>query len=326
MDDVLLALQHEADQAIEAGEGLSPWSINILYRLKDYIAIIITPLKLRVRTLSIYLVSHDRIEIRVVGTTVLQVVFSHAELLASEIAFLRQSAIKKLTTPQIITADITYNLIPVGVLVCTHNAGVSLCDLEDETMQRIGARQVGRLLRSIHTQKMPGWGAPSVMNAWDMPNWRDALRKWLNMVTPIQDYTSTAMKTATYRLWHELISDEYLASVQPVCIHGDVECQNIYVTIQNHVQLEGLVRPGFLVAGDAMFDLASIMRGSVSVAVRQGVIEGYTSTIPLRTDEVARIKRLTVLWRITDLIDQDDVSEPELADSIHAALDAMLKH
>lgn len=323
MEEMLAQLQYEADTLMSSNDSPAPWTVNVLNRLRDYVAMVIPPLKLRVRAMSIQLVTAQRIEVRVAGTSVLLLVFAPAELLVSEIVFLRQCALKKLVTPQIIVADVSYNLVPVGVLVCAHTAGIPLCDVPDEPMQRIGARQVGRQLRLLHTQQMPGWGAPSLVQKWETTNWRAALQQWVNHTTAAQLYTTKVMRTALQRIWDELISDDYLRTISPVCIHGDITCHNIMVTVHSHVQLEGLVRPGVLVAGDAMFDLACVMRGLASATLRQGVVEGYTATIPFRNDEIARIKRMTMLWRIVDLLRQDTIAEATLASSIHAALDSL---
>jgi hypothetical protein len=324
MDALLIGLQHEADAYVANATELSSWSVSILNRLNDYVAIVVPPLKLRIRSVSLQLVTPQRIEVRVAGTTQLLVVFAPGELLVAEIAFLRQCAHKKLTTPQLITADVSYNVIPVGVMVCTHCAGNPLCEVADETMYRVGARQVGRLLRTLHTQTMPGWGAPTMLNTWDSANWRDVLKQWMQQYTPLLEFTSPAMQTANFRIWHELINDDYLRSITPVCIHGALACSNVYVTLHSHVQLEGLVRPSPIVAGDAMFDLASVMRSAMPLPFRQGIIEGYTASMPLRSDEVLRVKRLSVLWRVYDLLIYPEVNEVTLASSTHAALDALL--
>lgn len=324
MDALLVTLQHEADDYASTASSLSSWSLSILNRLNDYMAIIVPPLKLRVRSFVLQHVSRQRIEIRVIGSSLLVVVFAPGELLAGEIVYLRQCAQKRLAAPQLISADISYNLIPVGVLVYTHCVGSTLCDVQDETMYRVGARHVGRLLRSLHTQPMPGWGAPTMRNTWDHTSWRDALKHWMFAQTPIQELASPAMQTANFRIWHELISDDYLRTITPVCLHGALSCQHMMVTLHSHVQLEGLVRPGMIVAGDAMFDLASVMRGAVALPLRQGIIEGYTASVPLRSDEISRIKRLTVLWRVMELLVNPDVDESTLAASTHAALDALL--
>lgn len=323
MEELLVQLQQDADTRIATDQLHAPWVVGVLGRLRDYVAIAINPLKLRVRSMAIHVVTTTRIEIRVAGSSVLQLIFAPAELMVGEIVFLRQAALKKLVTPQIIVADISYNLIPVGVLVCAHTAGVPLCDVSDEPMLRIGARQVGRQLRILHTQPMPGWGAPSILQKWESADWRGALQHWVNQTTAVTEFGAGALHDAMQRVWHELISDDYLRDLSPVCLHGDVTCHNVYVTVHSHVQLEGIVRPGMLVAGDAMFDLACVMRGHVVPALRQGVVEGYTATLPLRSEEIARIKRMTMLWRIVDLLRQTHIVDSTLASSIHAALDTL---
>jgi hypothetical protein len=66
------------------------------------------------------------------------------------------------------------------------------------------------------------------------------------------------------------------------------------------------------------------MRSAMPLPFRQGIIEGYTASMPLRSDEVLRVKRLSVLWRVYDLLIYPEVNEVTLASSTHAALDALL--
>jgi hypothetical protein len=173
----------------------------------------------------------------------------------------------------------------------------------------------------MHTLPMQGWGWPTSLQKWEIRDWRSVLQRWFRDTTGIAQLQSPAATPILARFWQEIIPADIMVGIEPSCIHGNLHMQHVYVTVHSHVQLEGIVRPGFIVAGDPMFDLAATMRTSNSLAFRQGVIEGYTATIPLRPDEVIRIKRLAIVWRIYDLLIDNSVDEQVLLRSITTALD-----
>jgi len=323
MDEILAELQRDADAYCNETVDVSAWQRAILNRLNDYVALVIQPLKLRVRVLVIQQILPQRIEIRVSGTSVVTVVFAPSEQLAGEVAFLRASALKQLPVPKIIHADITYNFLPVGFVIYNHITGTAVLDVEDATLQRMAARQVGRTLRVMHTLPMPGWGWPTSLQKWEIRDWRSALQRWFRDTAGIAQLQSPAAAPILARFWQEIIQDDIMVNIEPSCIHGDLQMQHVYVTVHSHVQLEGVVRPGLIVAGDPMFDLAATMRTANSLAFRQGIIEGYTATVPLRPDEVIRIKRLAIVWRIYDLLIDNSVDEQVLLKSISTALDGL---
>ena len=321
MEEILAELQRAADDYCNQTVDVSSWQRAILNRLHDYVALVVQPFKLRVRALMIQQILPQRIEIRVSGTSVVTVVFAPAEQLAGEVAFLRACALKQLPVPKIIHADISYNFLPVGFVLYNHITGTAVTDVEDATLQRMAARQVGRTLRVMHALPMAGWGWPTPLQKWEIKDWRSALQRWFRETTAIDQLQSATAASILARFWDEIIQDDIMGNMEPSCVHGDLHMQHVYVTVHSHVQLEGVVRPGLIVAGDPMFDLAATMRTSNSLAFRQGVIEGYTATVALRPDEVLRIKRLAVVWRIYDLLIDNRVDEQILLQSITTALD-----
>ena len=320
MDEILAGLQADADTYSHEEPNVTPWQLAILNRLRDYVALVIQPFKLRVRTIVIQQVLPQRIEIRVSGTSVVTIVFAPSEQLAGEVAFLRTCALKQLPVPRIIHADISYNILPVGFVVYNHITGTAVSDVADATLQRMAARQVGRTLRVMHTLPMHGWGWPTPLQKWPMHDWRSVLQQWFRETTMIDQLNTATAAPVLTDFWQKIIQDDIMKNIEPVCIHGDLQMEHVYVTVHSHIQLEGVVRPGLIVAGDPMFDLAATMRTATPLAFRQGIIEGYTATVPLRPDEVVRIKRLSIIWRIHDLLIDNSVDEQVLLQSITTAL------
>ncbi|NBU63398.1 MAG: aminoglycoside phosphotransferase family protein [Chloroflexia bacterium] len=324
MEDILAALQQDADAYCDNTAAVSAWQRAILSRLHDYVALVIHPFKLRVRTLALQQIFPQRIEVRVTGTSVVTVVFAPSELLAGEVAFLRACALKQLPVPKIIHVDISYNFLPVGFVLYNHITGTVVADVTDATLQRQAARQVGRTLRVLHALPMAGWGWPTTTQKWELRDWRSVLKRWFNETAGIERLRSPAAVAILARFWREIIQDDIIEKINPCCIHGNLHMQHVYVTVHSHVQLEGVVRPGIIVAGDPMFDLAATMRTTNSLAFRQGIIEGYTATVPLRPEEILRIKQLAVVWRIYDLLIDNTVEEQILLHSITTALDGLI--
>lgn len=325
MEEILVGLQTQADIYCTQTRDVTAWQRTILQRLRDYVALVIQPFKLRVREIGIQQVLPQRIEIRVAGTSVVTVVFAPSEQLAAEVVFLRVCALKQLPVPRVIHVDFSYNFLPVGFVVYNHVVGTLVSAIADVSLQRMAARQVGRTLRVMHTLPMQGWGWPAPSQKWELHDWRSALQHWFRDTTVVAQLQSRVARQLMQRFWQEIILDDITKNSQPMCLHGDLQMQHVYATVHSHVQLEGIVRPGMIVAGDPMFDLAATMRVGTTLAFRQGVIEGYTAIVPLHPAEINRIKRLAIVWRFYDLLITNNVTEQLLIKSVTTALDGLLE-
>ncbi len=68
-------------------------------------------------------------------------------------------------------------------------------------------------------------------------------------------------------------------------IHGAVEPSRALVTVGESVQLEALTRPGEIVGGDPLFDLAHATLPRHPAAFQQGLLEGYSAAGPLAPEQ-----------------------------------------
>ncbi len=89
-------------------------------------------------------------------------------------------------------------------------------------------------------------------------------------------------------------------------LHGAPEPARVLVTVGDTVQVEALTRPGELIGGDPLFDLAHTQLARYPDTFRQGVYEGYTALGPLDTAQQARLRRLGLLLRLADTLRGDD--------------------
>jgi hypothetical protein len=115
-----------------------------------------------------------------------------------------------------------------------------------------------------------------------------------------------------------------LERAQPCVIHGAVEPARAIVTIGDTVQLEALTRPGELVGGDPMFDLAHGLLPRHPAAFRQGLLEGYGAAGPLDAQQEGRMRRLSLLLLAADTLQHGDRAALErLPDEVAGALRAL---
>lgn len=319
-------LQQQADVLLLHGDQTNDWNRPILNRIGDIVSVIVVPTKLRVSDVQITRVEVDRVELKVTGISVVTLVIAPAEQLAAELFVFKTAAIKRLPMPRVIKADVSYTNLPVAYALYGFVAGMMLADVQDETLIRIAARQYGRAVKTLHTSEAPGFGAPQPTGAWSNQTWSSALEGWFT-----QRFGGEALRGI---LGRNVLQSFYAATTQSYtdqpayCLVGAVGPSLARATIHSHIQIEGIVRTGRMVAGDPMFDVAATMRQEVPVPFRQGFIEGYTLNTPLTDLERERIKRYTLLWRVYALIEhtQADASadtEP-VAQSVMAAVTQLL--
>jgi hypothetical protein len=87
------------------------------------------------------------------------------------------------------------------------------------------------------------------------------------------------------------------------------------------MQLEALTRPGELVGGDPMFDLACGLLPRHPASFRQGLLEGYTASGALDAAQQERLRRLGLLLRTADALESGDAAaQVRLPDEIAGAL------
>ena len=105
-------------------------------------------------------------------------------------------------------------------------------------------------------------------------------------------------------------------------IHGAVGPGRAVVTLGESVQLEALARPGELVGGDPLLDLAQGLLPSRPPAFRQGLLEGYAAAGPLDPGQRTRLRRLGLIALIADAATCPG-SDPALPDRVAAELAAL---
>jgi hypothetical protein len=82
----------------------------------------------------------------------------------------------------------------------------------------------------------------------------------------------------------------------------------VIVTVGETMQLEALTRPGELVGGDPLFDLAHGLLPRHPATFRQGLLEGYSASGPLDAEQEGRLRRLGLLLLAADTLENGDAA------------------
>jgi len=280
---------------------------RLLGRLGDYAALIVAPLNLRPIAAVLLAEDAERIEVRVStpGSHIVLVIAPDDDM-AAEAFFLRALADKHLPLPRLIAHDLACTLVPFTYVIEGYVGGIPLDRLEDGPLVRIAARQVGRTLRRMHQVAAPGCGRPATSGRWPLHGWDAVLGAWL------------ARRETLVRA-HEVLGGELLAALRaatldhpalacehPRVIHGAVEPARALVAVGESAQLEALVRPGEIVGGDPLFDLAHGTLPRHPAAFRQGLLEGYNAAGPLAPEQEDRLRRLGLLLHVADTLWRGD--------------------
>ncbi len=280
---------------------------RILGRLGEYAALIVAPLNLRPTGATLLAEDDERIEVRISspGSHIVLAIAPDGDL-AAEVFFLRALAGKQLPAPRLIAYDLACTLVPFTYALEGYTGGAPLDRLPDGPLMRVAARQVGRTLRRTHQIAAPGFGRPTTTGRWTTRTWSEALAGWLarretsaRAADALGGDTLAALQAAT--LDHPALLCDW-----PCVIHGAVEPSRALVTVGDSAQLEALVRPGEIVGGDPLFDLAHGLLPRHPTSFRQGLIEGYGAAGALAPEQDERLRRLRLLLHVADTLWRDD--------------------
>ena len=276
---------------------------RVLGRLGEYASIIVGPLNLRPTAATLLAEDGERVEVRIstAGSHVVLVIALEGDL-AAEVFFLRTLAAAHLPIARLIAHDLSCTSVQFTYAVESYVSGVPLERLEDGPLMRVAARQIGYTLRRAHQFDAPGFGRPTPSGRWPSQTWADTLDGWLARRDVCTLAEQALGQAGIAALRAATIDHLALAWERPRLIHGAVEPARAIVTVGDSVQLEALSRPGEIVGGDPLFDLAHGLLPRHPAAFRQGLIEGYTARGPLDRDAEQRLRRLGLLIRVADTI------------------------
>jgi phosphotransferase family enzyme len=295
---------------------------RVLGRLGEYAALAIGPLNLRPTAATLLRENDQRVELRVStpSSHVLLVISIDGDLIP-EVFWLRALAAANLPIPRLIAHDLSLTTLPFAYALESYTGGSPLDWLEDGPRIRVLARQAGRTLRRSHQVAAPGYGRPALNGRWPAASWREALGGWLARRETLGRLEAALGAQASAALRAATLDHPALACERPCVIHGAVEPARAIVTVGDTMQLEALTRPGELVGGDPMFDLAHGLLPRHPAAFRQGLIEGYSAAGALDAQQHGRLRRLGLLLLAADTLQNGDAAAlARLPDELAAGL------
>jgi hypothetical protein len=295
---------------------------RVLGRLGEYAALAIGPLNLRPTAAALLREDPERVEVRVStpSSHVVLVIAIDGDL-TPEVFWLRALAAANLPIPRLIAHDLSLTTLPFAYALESYAGGSPLDSLEDGPRVRVLARQLGRTLRRAHQVAAPGFGRPALSGRWPAGSWLDALGGWLARRETLARAEEAFGADGVAALRAATLDHPALACARPCVIHGAVAPCRAIVTVGDTTQLEALTRPGELVGGDPLFDLACGLLPCHPAAFRQGLLEGYTASGALQAEQEQRLRRLgLLLWAAHALAGDDRAALVRLPDQIADAL------
>lgn len=295
---------------------------RVLGRLGEYAALAIGPLNLRPTAAALLREDAERVEVRVStpSSHVVLVIAVEGDL-APEVFWLRALAAANLPIPRLIAHDLSLTTLPFAYALESYAGGSPLDALEDGPRVRVLARQLGRTLRRSHQVAAPGFGRPALSGRWPAESWPHVLGGWLARRETLARAEEALGAAGAAALRAATLDHPALECTRACVIHGAVAPCRAIVTVGDTSQLEALTRPGELVGGDPMFDLACGMLPRHPAAFRQGLLEGYTASGALQPEQEQRLRRLSLLIGAADALESDDgAALARLPDQVAAAL------
>jgi hypothetical protein len=276
---------------------------RVLGRLGEYAALIVAPLNMRPTAAALLFDSDERVEVRIStpGAHVVLAIAPDGDL-AAEVFFLRMLAGKLLPVPRLIAHDLACTLVPFTYALESYAGGVRLDSLADGPLMRVAARQVGRTLRRAHLLAAPGFGRPTTGGRWPARAWSTALEGWLDRRETLARAGEVLGADGLAALRAATLDHPALACERPCVIHGAVEPARALVTVGDSAQLEALTRPGEIVGGDPLFDLAHGLLPRQPAAFRAGLLEGYSAAGAHAPEQENRLRRLRLLLHVADTL------------------------
>jgi hypothetical protein len=214
--------------------------------------------------------------------------------LARERYFGRTMVANHLPAARILHYDASRTLVPFDYILEQFVGGTTAERIDDPSLQRAIARQVGRVLRRMHRVTAPGWGRPGSTGRWNTSSWDAALTTLHTRLAP--PYVVSHLFDSDVQAAVEHIRQRAATSCStPVLMHGALHPGAVRCTIGLHVHLEALADPGMIVAGDGLLDLAHGLEPTYPEPWRTGLMEGYVSSTPLPDPEIERVRWLQIL-------------------------------
>jgi hypothetical protein len=287
--------------APDNGTYSDAWT-RVLSRLGEYTASILQALNMRPTEVALLGRTSSHVLVRV-STPREHLVLRIApeKHLLSEVFFGRTMNTQRLPSARIEHFDLKRSLVPFDYMLESYVCGISAAQLDGTYTDHLCtslARQVGRTLRRMQRVRVGGWGHPTASGRWMVSEWETVLTH-LHQISAPQASALVLFREHEQAAIDALLKHPLLTDVQPCLMHGAFSPEAVRCTIGEHVQLEALVDPGSVIAGDGLLDLAYGLNPAFSQQWRAGLLAGYAAAAPLTPTEQQRLRLLqlfTCYW------------------------------
>jgi hypothetical protein len=283
------------NQFVPPGNSVSDAWRRVLSRLGDDTARVVRMLNLRPQAVTLHAQTASNLLVRI-STLDEHFILRAApeDDLAGYVYFNRIAIGQGLPVPAIIQRDLTRTLVPFAYTLERYVPGQPGHTVTSEHLQRALGRQAGRILRRVHRIRTPGVGRPTLLGRWVGPPWPTVLRSLGERIAP-PPFDELVFGAEVRACLTATLEHTSLECAQPVLIHGAFGPAAVHCTAGEHIQLEALVEPGSVIAGDGLFDLACGLAPVYPAPWREGLWDGYMAVGYLDAAAQERLKRLRLL-------------------------------
>jgi Ser/Thr protein kinase RdoA (MazF antagonist) len=276
-------------------DGVSEAWKRVLGRLGDYTSLVVRALNVRPTQVQLLAQTSQHVLVRITaqGSYLVLRIAPEADL-SGLLYYTRTMSAHQLPVAQIIQHDLSRRMVPFAYVLERYVGGASAAQLSEAHVLRATARQAGRTLRRMHRIGVPGWGQPGPLNRWPTANWSVLLQRFQAQYAP-PPTDALLFNESERQAINAMLNDNRLCCQQPRLMHGAFGPQAVRYSAGHSVQIEALNEPGSCVGGDGLLDLAQGLAPIYPAAWREGLLEGYCSTVPLDKAETQRLPLLRLL-------------------------------
>lgn len=274
------------------------WS-RVLSRLGEYTTIIVRALNMRPSQVGVLAQTDAYVLVRIStpGERLVLRIAPENHMLC-EVFFGRTMMAHQLPAARIVLYDLKRVLVPFDYTLERYVCGIGAHQInpaESPHLLRAIARQTGQALRRMHRVRVGGWGYPTSTGRWTIPDWLTVLKHLHTTFAPPSIasliFNEAEQAAVATLLEHPLL----ITDVRSSLMHGAISPRVVRCTIGEHIHLEAMVDPAFIVAGDGLLDLAQGLDPSYPVEWRTGLLEGYVSVTPMTATEKERLHLLRLI-------------------------------
>ena len=231
------------------------------------------------------------------GNTKRVIKISVDDHLQNEVYWYKEAEKAKVTTPKLVTYDLSKRFIPYKYMISSYIDGKPP-SWDSRALQYRAGIFTGKALRRLHKRHVDGFGSLSQHNKWSNKTWIETLRYIRGLI--IDDKAALrVLKPRQIELIDNItVYNKELEVKSARLLHGDLYSQNLLYAKRSGRFF--IIDPSYyVIAGDPMYDVSYSMveRGK---GFNEGVVHGYDMD-SLTEKELYRLKMLGIFQTFKDM-------------------------